>query len=143
MFFFHLKGVDIADLSQAIEGRSFDALFLAWALGTPPEEPRQLWHSEGAKQPGSSNYIGFANKEIDEIIEKLTFEDDPIKRKELYHRFHAIIHDEQPYTFLYAPKTAMLYREYLQNVFIPADRQDLIPGADIEEPISSIFWIKK
>ena len=138
----HLKGVDIADLSQAIEGRSFDALFLAWGLGTPPEDPRQLWHSEGANQPGSSNYISFMNKEVDEIIEKLTFEDDPIIRKQLYHRFHKILHDEQPYTFLYAPKIVMLYREYLQNVFIPANRQDLIPGADIEEPISSIFWIK-
>ncbi|NGX42684.1 MAG: Oligopeptide-binding protein AppA [Chlamydiae bacterium] len=139
----HLHGVDIADLSAAFDEKSFDALCLGWALGTPPEDPRQLWHSAGAKEKGSSNSVGFSNAEADVIIEKLTFEGNPEKRRELYHRFHAIIHEEQPYTFLYTPKTALLYRRYLQNVFIPKERQDLIPGADIAEPMSSIFWIKK
>lgn len=139
----NLKGVDIADLSAVFEEKNFDALCLGWALGTPPEDPRQLWHSEGAKQPASSNAVGFQNAEADEIIEKLTYESDPEKRQVLYHRFHAIIHEEQPYTLLYSPKTALLYREYLQNVFIPAERQDLIPGADIDQPVGSIYWIKK
>ena len=48
----------------------------------------------------------------------------PKKRIELYHRFDAIIYEEAPYTFLYAPKVTIAYRDYLQNVFIPADRQD-------------------
>jgi len=48
-----------------------------------------------------------------------------------------------PYTFLYTPKLIYLYRDYLQNVFIPADRQDILPGADVQEPDSSIYWIKK
>lgn len=137
-----LNGVDVADLSAAFDAKSFDAILLAWALATPPEDPRQLWYSKGAKEPGSSNMVGFENAEADEIIDKLTFEDNPQRREELYHRFHAIIHEEQPYTFLYAPKTALLYREYLQNVFIPAERQDLIPGADIAEPLSAAFWIE-
>lgn len=137
-----LNGVDIADLSASLDGKTFDAIFMAWALGTPPEDPRQLWSSEGAKQPGSSNIIGFSNKEIDAIIDQLDYEENPQKRIELYHKFHAIINDEQPYTFLYTPKRIMLYREYLENVFIPADRQDLVPGADIGEPIDSIYWIR-
>ncbi|HEY4832176.1 MAG TPA: ABC transporter substrate-binding protein [Waddliaceae bacterium] len=138
-----LNGVDIADLSAAFDGKSFDALCLAWVLGTPPSDPRQLWYSAGAKEPGSSNAVGFANAEADEIIDKLSFENDPEKRTALYHRFHAIIHDEQPYTFLYEPKIAFLYRERLQNVFIPAERQELIPGANVAEPISSAFWLKE
>jgi peptide/nickel transport system substrate-binding protein len=138
-----LNGVDIADLSAVFDGKSFDALCLAWVLGTPPSDPRQLWYSAGANEPGSSNAVGFANKEADEIIDKLSFEDDLEKRKILYHRFHAIIHEEQPYTFVYEPKIAFLYRERLQNVFIPTERQDLIPGADVAEPISSVFWLKE
>ncbi len=138
-----LNGVDLADLSAAAEGRTFDAITMSWGLGTPPENTRQLWHSEGAKQPGSSNFIGFQNKECDEIIGKLDYEDNIDKRLDLYHRFHAILHDEQPYTFLYTPKRIVVYREYLQNVFIPADRQDLVPGADVGEPIPSIYWIKE
>ncbi len=138
-----LNGVDLTDLSASFDDKGFDALCLGWGLGTPPEEPRQLWHSSGAKEPGSSNAVGFSNPEADEIIEKLEFEDDPAERTKLYHHFHKIIHEEQPYTFLYAPKRVLLYRNYVQNVFIPALRQDLVPGANVDEPATSVFWLKK
>lgn len=138
----NLNGVDMADLSKVFEGKDFDALFLGWALGTPPEDPKQLWDSSGAKQNGSSNAIGFANEEVDAIIAQLEYEQDIEKRNALYHRFDAIIYDEAPYTFLYAPKIALIYRDYLQNVFIPAERQDLIPGANVGEPQPNIFFIK-
>lgn len=137
------NGVDMADLSAIFEDKSFDSVALGWALGTPPEDPKQLWYSAGAKEKGSSNAIGFSNAEVDQIIERLEYEHDPQKRIQLYHRFDAIIHEEAPYTFLYAPKVTLVFREYLQYVFIPADRQDLIPGANVGEPQSSIFWIKK
>lgn len=97
----------------------------------------------GAKEKGSSNYIGFMNKEVDSIIDQLDYEYDPKKRIELYHRFCRIIHDQQPYTFMYVPKITMLYRNYLKNVFIPSERQDLVPGANIAEPESSVYWLDK
>lgn len=137
-----LHAVDLTDLAATFDDKNFDALCMGWALGTPPEDPRQLWHSSGAMQKGSSNGVGFANAEADQIIEALQFEDDKEKRQQLYHRFHAIIHKEAPYTFLYIPKAVFLYREYLQNVFIPSERQDLIPGADVDEPQPNIFWIR-
>lgn len=138
-----LNGVDIADLSALFDDKNFDAIFLAWALGSPPEDPKQIWYSKGAEQKGSSNAIGFTNPEIDRLIEQLEYEFDPQKRIELYHRFDRIIYEEAPYTFLYTPKVTMVYREYLQNVFIPAERQDLIPGANVAEPQPTIYWIKE
>lgn len=137
------NGVDMADLSAVFEDKSFDALLLGWILGTPPEDPKQLWYSAGAKEKGSSNAIGFANAEVDRIIEQLEYEYDLKKRIELYHRFDAIIYEEAPYTFLYTPKVTLAYRNYLQNVFIPADRQDLIPRANVGEPQSNLFWIRQ
>lgn len=138
----HLNGVDTADLSISFEDKSFDAIYLGWALGAPPEDPKQLWYSTGAKEKGSSNAISFANVEVDRIIDQLEYEYNQKKRIELYHRFDAILYEEAPYTFLYAPIITLAYRNYLQNVFIPAKRQDLIPGANVGEPQSSIFWIK-
>lgn len=137
------KGVDVADLSAMFEDKNFDAYTLAWSLSDPPEDPRQVWSSQGAKEKGSSNSIGFANPEIDKIIDELTYQYDPIKRVELYHRFDKILYDEMPYAFLFTSKVVFLYREYLQNVFLPIDRQDLIPGANKAEPVTSLFWIKK
>ncbi len=138
-----LNGVDIADLSSAFDDKTFDAIYMAWAQGSPPEEPKQLWHSAGAHEKGSSNAIGFVNPEVDKIIEELQYEYNPAKRIALYHRFDAIMHEQAPYTFMYTPKAVFLYRELVQNVFIPANRQDLIPGADVAQPESSIFWIKE
>lgn len=137
-----LTGLDIADLSRQFEDKSFDAIFMGWTLGTPPEDPRQLWHSAGAKEKGSSNAIGFANPEIDTLIESLNYEYDRQARLALYHQFHRIIHKEAPYTFLYTPKLKLLYRDTIQNIFIPRNRQDLIPGADIPEPNTEIIWFK-
>lgn len=136
------RGVDIADLSAIFEDKSFDAVLLSWVLEAPPEDPKQLWYSAGADEKGSSNAIGFSNKQADQIIDQLEYEYDPKIRIELYHQFDEIIHEEAPYLFLYTPKTTFVYREYLQNVFIPAHRQDLIPGANVGEPIPNIFWIK-
>lgn len=137
-----LNGVDTADLSRVFEDKEFDALVLGWVLGDPPEDPKQLWSSAGAKEKGSSNAIGFANHEIDAIIAQLEYEYNHEKRITLYHRFCQIIHEEAPYTFLYTPKTSFLYREYLKNVFIPALRQDLVPGANMAEPDTAIYWVK-
>ena len=137
----NIDGVDLADLSAVFDNKNFDALFLGWGLSSPPEDPRQLWYTSKDER-GSSNAIGFSNPEIDTIIDRLAYEYNPQKRIELYHLFDKILYEESPYTFLYTPKSTMLYREYLQNVFIPAERQDLIPGANVGEPEPSIFWIK-
>lgn len=134
-------GLDITDLSREFDDKTFDAIFMGWKLGTPPDDPRQIWHSSGALEKGSSNAIGFAHPQIDTIIEQLNYESDHAKRVELYHAFHAIIHEENPYTFLYTPKVRLLYRENVKNLFIPRERQDLIPGADIPEPNLQMIWI--
>ena len=34
-----LYGVDITDLSRQFEEKNFDAIFMGWKLGTPPEDP--------------------------------------------------------------------------------------------------------
>lgn len=138
-----LHGVDVADLSANFDDKSFDAIHLAWALGSPPEDPRQLWHSSYAKEKGSSNVVGFVNSEADAIMHELLYERDKEERKRLYHQFHQIIHEEAPYTFLYIPKSTLLYRDYVSNVFIPAERQDLVPGANVAQPSSSVYWIKR
>lgn len=138
-----LNGMDVTDISRKFEDKSFDALYMGWSLPPPPEEPRQIWHSKMALTKGSSNAIGFSHAEADKIIETLEYEYDSDKRLTLYHRLHQIIHEEAPYTFLYSPKVKLLYREYVKNLFIPRDRQDLIPGANIGEPDSTIIYLEK
>lgn len=79
--------------------RDFEAVTLAWSLGYG-EDPYQLWHSSQAKS--GSNYCYFINREADSILERGRMEFDEKKRIKMYHRFHEILHEEQPYTFLYS-----------------------------------------
>lgn len=136
-------GLEVADLSIAFDDKSFEALYLGWALGSPPEDPKQLWHSSLASEKGSSNAIGFASIDADRIIEDLRYEYNPEKRLSLYHAFHRLIHESAPYTFLYFPKSKLLYRENVQNLFIPRSRPDLIPGAQTYEPDFRIVWVQE
>lgn len=135
-----LNGVDIADLSNEFEDKSFDALYLAWELATPPEDPRQLWHSEGADEKGSSNLTGFRNKEVDRLIEELAFVADLEKRQKLFHMLHEKLYQEAPYTFLFTPKATLVWWNSVHNIFIPKDRQDILPGADVEQPMITHSW---
>ena len=115
---------------QKLQNRDFEVCTLGWAM--PYEsDPYQLWHSNQADIPGSSNHIGFANKRADELIEKLrqTFNmDDRIK---LAHEFHQLIHDEQPYTFLVAPYSLGALSEKYGNLRIFANS------------VPSIIWYEK
>jgi len=137
-----LNGLDIADLSHAFEDKTFDAIYFGWALGTPPEDPRQIWHSSGANEKGSSNAISFQNAEVDSIIDQLQYEYNPEKRQALYYKFDHLIHEEAPYTFLYAPKSLLIYRSYLKDLFIPRESQNLTPGAIYSEPEFRAVWIE-
>ena len=135
-------GVEIHDLTLLFDGKEFDAVFGGWAM-THYSNPKQVWHSAGANQPGSSNMIGFAHEGVDQLIEELEFEHQSTERVALQQAFHRIIHQEAPYTFLYAPKVALLYRESVKNAFVPAERQDLIPGAIDTEPDVKQLYIPR
>lgn len=137
-----LLGLDMADYSQAFEEKHFDALLAGWVLGLPPEDPRALWHSEEAREKGSANAIGFSHPEADRIIDQLSYEYDPQKRQELYHRFHALIHEEAPYAFLFSRSFSLVHKEYVKNIFIPTDHLDLIPGAEDKTINQTAIWLE-
>ncbi|WP_236558935.1 ABC transporter substrate-binding protein [Chlamydia sp. 17-3921] len=138
-----LLGLDTADLSLAFEEKNFDAILLGWSLGSPPEDPRALWHSEGAMEKGSANVVGFHNAEADSIIESLSYEYDAQERLQLYHRFHDLIHKEAPYAFLFSRKFSLLYKDYVKNVFVPKVRTDLIPEAQDETVNLKMVWLDR
>lgn len=124
---------------QRMEGRNFDAVMAGWS--TPlNSDPYQLWHSKNASTAGSSNFISFANPEADRLIEVLhkTFDDDA--RTAIYHKFHKLLHEEQPYLFLFSQDNLVAISGRYQNLrifplgleerilWVPRDRQKPVPG---------------
>jgi peptide/nickel transport system substrate-binding protein len=102
--------------SKKVKDREFDAVSMAWG-GNVEEDPYQIWHSSQIGNRGS-NYVGFRNAEADALIEQARQTLDPDKRNDLYHKFHRILHEEQPYTFIYTRPEQRFLNKRFQNVIV-------------------------
>ena len=90
-----------AFLKEFVGTKKFDALILAWNILDDPDI-FDVWHSSAISAHGL-NFVSFSNKEVDSILEKARSVSDRAERKRLYDRFQEILHEEQPYLFLYVP----------------------------------------
>jgi ABC-type transport system substrate-binding protein len=94
-------------IQERVNKLDFDALILGWSMGIEPDL-YQIWHSSQT-HPHQLNFVGFKNKEADDLIVKIRQEYDHKTQVRYSHRLHDIIAREQPYTFLYVGKwTAIL-----------------------------------
>jgi len=110
-----IQNVEWSVYVQRLEEQSFEACSLGWTASFDPD-PYQIWHSSQADIKGSSNHIGFKNAEADRIIEELRRTFDMEKRLELAHRFCRLLHEEQPYTFLFSPYDLVAISKRYRNV---------------------------
>ncbi len=94
-------------IQERVNKSDFDALILGWQMGIDPDL-YQIWHSSQTN-PYQLNFVGYKNKEADDLIIKIRQEYNHNRQVEFCHRLHEIIADEQPYTFPYVGKwTAVL-----------------------------------
>ena len=100
---------------QRLESKSYDACNLAWSMGYE-SDPHQIWHSSTAGTPGSSNHIGFRNAEADKLIDEIRVTFDMNRRVELCHQLHRLLHEEQPYSFLFSPDNLLAQNRKYRNV---------------------------
>ena len=99
---------------ERLDERNYDACVLGWG-GTVEGDPYQIWHSTSFQNKGS-NHIGYKNEEVDRLIEGARQEFDQQKRNAMYHRVHAILFEEQPYTWLFTGPSLLTYSKRLRNV---------------------------
>jgi peptide/nickel transport system substrate-binding protein len=117
-----IDGVQWPVMVERMQEKDFDAFTGGWVLGWDMD-PYQIWHSSQADEPNGSNRVGFRNPEADAIIEEARGIFDLDRRVELFHRFHQIMHEEQPYTFFFAPRDLSAWRSNVENVnFAPNPR---------------------
>ena len=88
-------------LKDFVNTAKFDAVVLGWSMGIDPDL-FQLWHSSQAG-PQQLNFIGYNNPRADDLIVRIRQEYSRDRQRDLAHQLHWLIHEDQPYTFLYAP----------------------------------------
>ncbi|MBW8002818.1 MAG: hypothetical protein FVQ80_12485 [Planctomycetes bacterium] len=99
-----------------IINHDFDAISMGWG-GDVLEDFYQIFHSSQSKNRGS-NYVSFENPQADRLLEQIRTTFDINERIELCHQLHRILHDEQPYTFLFTRPTFRLVDRRFKNVNI-------------------------
>ena len=131
-----VRELDWSIFLQRVKSKDFAAVTLGWSgsLRFAPDG-YQIWHSSQAEGNGS-NFISFANPEVDDILESYRREFDMNKRIALYKRFQEILHFEQPYTFLWKPRTATAYNRRFRGVnWYPAGPETREWWVDVEDQL--------
>jgi peptide/nickel transport system substrate-binding protein/microcin C transport system substrate-binding protein len=88
-----------------VDNRRFDAIILGWTA-TPYPNPKQIWHSSSEANQGS-NFIGYSNKQVDDLIDKANAEHDLDKRAEIMKEINRLLYADQPYLFLLEPRSML------------------------------------
>ena len=101
-------------LIQRIQQRDYDAMTLGWS-GSVEGDLYQIFHSDQIAD-GGDNYIHYSNPQLDAVVDKARVTMDEEQRMTLWRRCHEILHEDQPYTFLFSPKKVTFVDKRLRNV---------------------------
>ncbi|RKY37112.1 MAG: peptide-binding protein [Candidatus Omnitrophota bacterium] len=105
-------------INEFINKRKFEAILLGWSLSLDPDI-YDIWHSSKTKQ-GDFNFVNYQNSEVDRLLEQGRREFAQEKRKEIYHKIHQIIYQEQPYLFLYNPDSLPIVSSRFKGIKVEA-----------------------
>jgi len=106
---------EYAALKERLREKDFDAANSAWTLDVE-NDPAYLWASwDGDGPDRSANYAGIADREVDELIDRIQHEIDPARRVPSWHRLHARIYELQPYLFGYMVPDKMAVARRVRN----------------------------
>ncbi|WP_409330143.1 ABC transporter substrate-binding protein [Trujillonella humicola] len=114
-------------LDRQAEG-DFDAFLLGWLGNLDPFDYYHAQHITG----GSSNFQGYSNPQVDELLTQAATETDPDTRKDLYDQAVQLIVDDVSYLYLYNPNVVQAWAPGLSGYTIRADKA--INFEDVELP---------
>jgi len=105
-------------VNQFIKTGDFDAVILGWSLSLDPDQ-YNIWHSSQQK-PGQFNFIGYNNKDVDQLLEEGRTELNADKREKIYHAFSKILLKESPVIYLYAGYGLTAMNKRIKGIESPA-----------------------
>ncbi|MDP3722412.1 MAG: peptide-binding protein [Candidatus Omnitrophota bacterium] len=103
-----------AFVHEFIDKRRFEAVLLGWSLSRDPDL-YDLFHSSKT-QEGEYNFVGYANPEVDRLLEEGRRVFDQAARRAIYRQVHRHLAEDQPYTFLFVSDALPILHRRFQNV---------------------------
>ena len=108
-----IRGLEWSVFNKRLTDRDFTAAMFSWNNSVDCDV-YDLWHS--SMQTDGLNHIGYANAEVDSLLEEARTTFDMPGRVRIAHRIHRIISDDQPYTFLIANEHLSLYNLRMEGM---------------------------
>ncbi len=104
-------------LKEKIFPREFDSVIMGWGLSVEPNL-HHYWHSSGIEK--GFNFVSYNNPEMDELLESGQKELNQNRRKDIYWQVTEILHNEQPYVWLWYPKISEAIQNHLKGTSFQA-----------------------
>ncbi len=123
-----IRQTDWATLTKMMREGNFDAIGLQW-VSNFDSDPKQVWHSESAKN-GGSNYIRYANAKVDQFIDQARFETNAKKRNALFKKAYEIMAVDLPYIPMFCEK----------NILYAVSSRIGRPGDTFKHEINEYSW---
>lgn len=99
---------------EMMNKKDYDAIVLGWTSGIETDI-YQMFHSSQSGAKGD-NFISYTNKKLDQLIEQARATVDTDKRMPLWQQAEAILHEDQPYTFLFRRNALVFIDQRVQNL---------------------------
>lgn len=97
-----------------LEQKNFEAISLGWSAGIETDI-FQMFHSSQTLA-GGDNFMSYVNPELDRAIERARTTIDEAPRLALWREAHRILHEDQPYTFLFFGNSLVFLDNDIRNV---------------------------
>lgn len=119
--------------TRIIEG-DFEAALLSWGIDFDPDQ-YTVFHSSQFP-PSGQNFVYYSNPEADKLIVEGRNELDRDKRIEIYQELHAVLAEDQPYTWIAQESKKWAVNKRIRNVEVAKGI-----GLFLWYPDSRVWWI--
>lgn len=101
---------------KVLEEHDYDITIASWSFDDA-SNITSLFHSSSAK-PWGNNFVLYSNPEVDSLLTEADATNDFDKRRAIYHKLHAILAEDAPYTYLWTLKHHAAHNTRLSGVRI-------------------------
>lgn len=130
--------LDWAVLVERLNKKNFDAISLGWSAGIE-SDIFQMFHSTQSMNEGD-NFVSYKSDDLDATISEARRTLDEAKRMTLWRKAHAILNEDQPYTFLSFGKNLLFVDRRFENVELT--KIGLNPRVEWFVPAGGQRWTK-
>ncbi len=101
--------------SEKVRSSDYDAISMAWGANIETDV-HHAFHSSNIGN-GANNFPAYRNPQLDALIDQARVTLDEDERMAIWHEVHAILNEDQPYTFLYVRKFLTFADDRFRNLY--------------------------